>query len=379
MDFDLSKEQTDIKNAAREFAEAEFTEVAREYDKNEEFPMEIWKKASDLGFIGIYLPEKYGGAGLGAFEHALVLEEFWRVDPGCGSIPLTAFGSRLILLHGTEEQKQRFIPPLTRGEAIMGTAITEPDAGSDVFGIGTTARREGDEYVINGTKMFVTNGSIANYLAVFCITNPEAQSRLNRYSVILVETDRLGVERSKILGKMGIRASDTAEVAFNDVRVPAGNLIGDEGQGFSQIMSQFNFSRTEAASQAVGLAQGALEMAIRHVKKRKAFGQLIAEFQATQFKIADMATMIEAARALYYKATSLMDRGKVDHKLIAMAKLLAGQVGIRVADEALQLHGGYGYIADYDVERFYRDAKIIEIYEATKEIEKITIGKVVLG
>ncbi|MFC1868559.1 acyl-CoA dehydrogenase family protein [Thermodesulfobacteriota bacterium] len=378
MDFELTNEQKDITKAAREFAEGEFPQIAREYDQKEEFPMDVWKKACELGFIGLYLPEEYGGAGLGAFEHALALEEFWRVDPGCGSILLTAFGSRLILLHGTEEQKQRYISPLTKGEAIMGTAVTEPDAGSDIFGIRTTAKKDGDEYVINGTKMFVTSGTIADYIAVFCVTNPEAGSRSERHGIIMVEMDRPGVERSKITGKMGIRASDTAEIVFIDVRVPKENIIGTEGFGFRQVMGQFNFSRTEAAAQAVGLAQGAMEKAIIHVKKREAFGKKIAEFQGTQFKLAKMGTMIEAARGLCHKAVWLLDKGVTDHKLIAMAKCLAGEVAIKAADEALQMHGGYGYIAEYDVERFYRDAKIIEIYEATKEIEKITIARSLL-
>jgi len=379
MDFELTKEQKDIRSAAREFAEAEFPDVAREYDAREEFPMDIWRKASELGFIGIFLPEEYGGAGLGVFEQALVLEEFWRVDPGCGSILLTAFGSKIIELHGSEALKRKYIPPLTKGEAIMGTAITEPDAGSDIFGIRTTAQKDGEEYVINGSKMFVTSGSIANYLAVFCLTHPDAESRLERYGIIVVDMDLPGIERSKITGKMGVRASDTAEVVFNSVRVPVANLIGRAGKGFRQIMEQFNFSRTEASAQAVGLAQGALEKAVRYAKKRTAFGQAIADFQGNQFKIAEIGTMIEAARALYYKAAALMDKGKVDHNLIAMAKLFAGQVGIKAADEALQMHGGYGYIADYDVERFYRDAKIIEIYEATKEIEKVTIARQILA
>ncbi|MBN1225362.1 MAG: acyl-CoA dehydrogenase family protein [Deltaproteobacteria bacterium] len=378
MDFELTNEQKDIIKAAREFAEGEFPQIAQEYDQKEEFPMNVWKKACELGFVGLYLPEEYGGAGLGAFEHALALEEFWRVDPGCGSILLTAFGSRLILLYGTEEQKKKFIPPLTKGDAIMGTAVTEPDAGSDILGIRTTAKKDGDEYVINGTKMFVTSGTIADYIAVFCVTNPEAEARLEQHGIVMVEMDRPGVERTKITGKMGVRASDTAEIVFTDVRVPIGNIIGDEGCGFRQIMEQFNFSRIEASAQAVGLAQGAMEKAIIHVKKREAFGKTIAEFQGTQFKLAKMGTLIEAARGLYHRAAWSLDNVVTDHKLIAMAKYFAGEVAKEAADEALQMHGGYGYIAEYGMERLYRDAKIIEIYEATKEIEKITIARSLL-
>ena len=380
MDFELTNRQKQMRLAAREFAEGEFPGVAREYDRREEFPKELWKKACELGFIGLFIKKEYGGLGLGFFEFAMVMEEFWRVDPGCGNILLTAFGSELIQLYGTEEQKKRYLPPLTKGKAIMGTAITEPDAGSDILSILTLARRDGDSYVINGSKQFITNGSIANYLAVFCQVHPEAESRLKRFGVLLVEADRPGFSALKITGKMGIRASDTAGIRFNEVRVPKENLIGArEGEGFSQIMQLFNINRVIAASQGVGVAQGALDKAIQYVKKRKQFGQPLGAFQAVQFKIAEMATWVEAARNLCYQAAWILDHAKVDPKLISIAKYLAGEVGVKVANEALQLHGGYGYIADYDIERFYRDAKIVEIYEGTKEIEKNTIARELLG
>ena len=380
MDFELTSRQKQIRLAAREFAEGEFPEIAREYDRREEFPRDLWKKACELGFIGLFIKKEYGGLGLGFLEFAMVMEEFWRVDPGCGNILLTAFGSELIQLYGTEEQKKRYLPPLTKGKAIMGTAITEPDAGSDILSILTLARRDGDSYVINGSKQFITNGSIANYLAVFCQVHPEAESRLKRFGVLIVETDRPGFSALKITGKMGIRASDTAEIRFNEVRVPKENLIGArEGEGFSQIMQLFNINRVIAASQGVGVAQGALDKAVQYVKKRKQFGQPLGAFQAVQFKIAEMATWVEAARNLCYQAGWMLDHGKVDPKLISIAKYLAGEVGVKVANDALQLHGGYGYIADYDIERFYRDAKIVEIYEGTKEIEKNTIARELLG
>ncbi len=380
MDFELTNRQKQIRLAAREFAEGEFPGVAREYDRREEFPRDLWKKACELGFIGLFIKKEYGGLELGFLEFAMVMEEFWRVDPGCGNILLTAFGSELIQLYGTEEQKRRYLPLLTKGKAIMGTAITEPDAGSDILSILTSATRDGDSFVINGSKQFITNGSIANYLAVFCLTGPEAESRLKRFGVLMVETDRPGFSALKITGKMGIRASDTAEIRFNEVRVPKENLIGmKEGEGFSQIMQLFNINRVIAASQGVGVAQGALDKAIQYVKKRKQFGQVLGAFQAVQFKIAEMATWVEAARTLCYQAAWMLDHGKVDPKLISIAKYLAGEVGVKVANEALQLHGGYGYIADYDIERFYRDAKIVEIYEGTKEIEKNTIARELLG
>lgn len=240
--------------------------------------------------------------------------------------------------------------------------------------------KDGEEYVINGSKIFITNGTIADYLAVLCVTKPVEESRYNRHSILIVETDRAGVEASKIRGKLGIRASDTAELSFNNVRVPTENLLGGkEGYGFAQTMELFNINRVLAAAQGVGVAQGALEQAIKHVKKREAFGQPVGKFQAIQFKLAEMATMVEASRTLTYQAAWLLDNGKTDPKLIAMAKWMAGETGVRVTDDALQMHGGYGFINEYDIERFYSDAKIVEIYEGTKEMEKNTIARQLLG
>lgn len=380
MNFDLTDEQKDIIKAAREFAEKEFPDLAQECDREEKAPKHLWKKACELGFVGVFIPETYGGAGLGFLEHCLINEEFWRVDPGIAmSIMSATFGGEMILLFGTEEQKKKWLPPLVQGKAITGAAITEPDAGSDVSSISTTATLEGDEYVINGTKMFITNGTNANFLQVLCITEPHAKSRHDQFSVIAVETDRKGFEATKLKNKLGIRASDTAEISFSDVRVPKGNLVGTPGRGFQQFMSFFDHTRLHICAQAVGLAQGALEQAIKHVRERRQFGKPLASFQATQFKIAEMATRIEAGRNLYHKAAWLLDHGRVESHLISMAKWFSGETAVRVADEALQLHGGYGYIGDYNIERFYRDSKIVEIYEGTKEIEKIVIARALLG
>jgi len=380
MNFDLTDEQKDIIKASREFAEGEFPELAQECDRNEEFPRHLWKKACELGFVGVFIPETYGGAGLGFLEHCLINEEFWRVDPGIGASILSAtFGSEMVLLFGTEEQKKRWLPPLVQAKSITGAAITEPDAGSDVSSVSTTAVLHGDEYVINGNKMFITNGTTANFLQVLCITEPHANSRHDRFSVITVETDRKGFEATKLKNKLGIRASDTAEISFSDVRVPRENLIGTAGRGFQQFMVFFDHTRLHICAQAIGLAQGAMEQAIKHVRERRQFGKPLASFQATQFKIAEMATRIEAGRTLYQKAAWLLDHGRVEPHLISMAKWFTGETAVRVADEALQLHGGYGFIGDYNIERFYRDAKIVEIYEGTKEIEKIIIARALLG
>jgi acyl-CoA dehydrogenase len=380
MDFDLTKDQEDIRKAAREFAEGEFPEIAQECDQEEKYPRDLVKKAAELGFVGINFPEEYGGSGYGYLEKCLITEEFWRVDPGLGSVVISAtFGADMVELYGTDEQKKRYLIPLTKGETVMGSAITEPDAGSDVSAITTLARKDGTDYLINGNKMFITNGTVASYFNVICLTNPDDPSRHRRHSVILVESNRTGFEANKLYHKLGIRASDTAELYFKDVRVPQENLIGEEGKGFYQFMEFFNVTRIHVGAQGVGIAQGAMERAIDYAKNRKQFGQTLSSFQSIRFKIAEMATRIQAARNLIYEAAFKADTGKLDHTLTAMAKWFAGETGVRVAEEAVQIHGGYGYMAEYDVERFYRDAKIIEIYEGTKEIEKIIISRALLG
>ena len=380
MDFTLSKEQRDIQKAAREFAVGEFLpEKAREFDRNETFDLSIWRKACELGFVGVFIDEKYEGAGLGFFEHCLITEEFWAVDAGMGNAVITAtFGSELLNLFGTEEQKQKYLPPLVRGEAIMGCAITEPDAGSDVTGAITSAVKDKDEWVINGSKMFITNGTIAKYMNVFCLTDPDNPDRHQRHSFFIVETDRKGFQANKLHGKLGIRANDTAEVSFSNVRIPASNLVGQLGYGFRHLMAFFNLTRLHICAMAVGIARAALEEAVNHIKKRRQFGVPLASFQGLQFKIAEMATMIRAARNLYYEAAWLTDQGKMDHAVTAMAKWFSGQIAVKCADEALQMHGGYGYIDEYKVQRIYRDAKIVEIYEGTKEIEKTIVARTLL-
>ena len=380
MDFELTNRQKHIRLAAREFAEGELAGIGQECDTKETFPKELIKKVAQLGFIGSFIKKEYGGLGLGFFEHAIIMEEFWRVDPGLGQVLSSlTFGAEELQLFGSEEQKKKYLPPLVKGEKIIGFSITEPEAGSDTASATTSADRMGDEYVINGNKVMITNGTLANYLLVYCLTHPEITSKSKRHSIILVETDREGYKADTIHGKMGIRASDTANVYFNNVRVPKENLVGTEGNGFLQLMKFFDHSRSYVAAHGVGLAQGAMEQAINYVKKRKQFGQTIASFQVTQFKIAEMATLIETARSLVHKACWNLDRGNADTQISAMAKWWACNVAVRVVDEALQLHGGYGYIGDYPIERFYRAAKILEIYEGTKEVDKMTIGRRMLG
>jgi len=380
MNFELTAEQRDIKKAARDFALGEFTDVARDYDLNETFPGEIVNKARSLGLIGTYIPEAYGGPGYGFLEHALVAEELVRVDPGMGlQVIDSAFGAEALLLYGTEEQKKKYLSAYFENNAISGFAITEPDAGSDNASASTRAVKDGSDYIINGNKVMISNGTVASFLLVYCLTNPEEKSRTARHSIIIVETDRKGYEADKMHGKMGVRCSDTASIYFSDVRVPRENLVGKEGKGFIQLMKFFDHSRTYVAAFGLGIAQGSLDLAIKQAKERRQFGKPIGAFQATQFKIAEMATKVETARVMTYQAAWLVDQGKADTKLTAMAKLYACHVGVEVVDEALQLHGGYGYFNDHDIERFYRAAKVQEIYEGTKEVEKMVIAREILG
>ncbi|RLA83589.1 MAG: acyl-CoA dehydrogenase [Deltaproteobacteria bacterium] len=381
MEFELTEEQRDIKKAAKEFAEGEFDrELARELEQKHEFPWEIWRKACELGFVGIHFPEEFGGGGYGIFENVLVVEEFCRVDSGIGiALSLSDFASEVILRFGTKEQKEKYLIPLTQGKAISAGGFTEPDHGSDITLMSTQAVKEGDEFVINGTKTFITNGVIADYVVVLCQTDFDASPTYRGQSTIVVEKGTPGFEATEVGEKMGIKMTSTAELSFRDVRVPAGNLVGEENRGFYQVLEFFDESRIEIAAQAVGIAQGAYERALQYAKERTQFGRKIAEFQAIQHKLAEMATKIETARLLLYKAAWNFDQGRIDPKLTSMAKFYAGRVAVEVADEAIQIFGGYGYIADYDVERFYRDARITEIYEGTREIQKNTIASAIVG
>ncbi len=377
--MELSTEQKDIARAAREFAEKEFRDRAKEFDEKEEFDLSIWRRAAENGFVGVFIQEEYGGAGLGFLEHSLISEEFWRVDPGCGHAVLSCtLGAEMIQAFGSEGLKKKYLPPLVKGEAIMGAAITEADAGSDVAGIMTKAEKKGGKYVINGSKTLISNGSIANHILLLCVTDPDEEDPHKRHSAILIDTDQPGFEARKTRGKLGIRASDTAEIALNNVEAPYENLVGKEGRGFYQFMDFFNKSRNHIAAQGVGVSQGALEAAISHVKGRKAFGGHLSHLQGIQFVLAEMATRIEAARGLYWRAAYSVDKGKPDRALIAMAKWNAGDTAVYVTNQALQLHGGYGYISEFDVQRFYRDAKITEIYEGSREVQKTIIASELL-
>jgi alkylation response protein AidB-like acyl-CoA dehydrogenase len=380
MDFELTEEQKAVQSAARDFMRGEVRkEDVLQWEQTHTFPTEIWKKAARLGFIGTHFPEEYGGQGCGLFENILIVEEFCRGDSSVGiALSLVDFSSELVLRFGTPEQKRKYLIPIAKGEFISGGGYTEPDHGSDITSLSTTAARQGDSFVINGTKTFITNGTLANFFIVLCQSDPSANPPHRGQSTILVDrTDR--VEATEITPKMGIRITSTAELAFNDVRVPAGQLLGEENRGFYQVLEFFDESRIEIAAQGLGIAQGAFDRTLDYAKKRQQFGRRLADFQVTQHKLADMATKIETARLLTYKAAWSFDRKRMDPKLTSMAKMYAGRTAVEVADEAIQIHGGYGYITEYEVERFYRDAKILEIYEGTREIQKNTIASALIG
>jgi len=382
VDFELKKEQKDIQKAVRDFVKGEFKkDVILELEEKHEYPEKMWKKAAELGFIGIHFPEEYGGQGMGVFENILVAEELCRGDSSVGAcLVLADFASEIVLHFGSDEQKKKWLPQVAEGKVLSCGAFTEPDHGSDITSMNTAAVKDGNEWVINGTKIFITNGGpLAGFYSVLCQTDPEAKPGYRGLSLILVEADRPGVSAASVGTKMGIRTMHTAEVNFKDVRVPLSNLIGKEGKGFYQVLEFFDESRILIGAQGLGTAQGAFDRALAYVKSREQFGKKIADFQITQHKLADMATKIEMARMLVYKAAWNFDQGRIDPKLTSMAKMVAGRTAVEVADEAIQLLGGYGYMLEYEVERFYRDAKICELYEGTKEIQKNTIASALLG
>ena len=381
MDFALSDEQKQVRDEVRRFAENEIEPVAAEYDREETFPHDIHDEAAELGFVGAGVPVEYGGIGYDYLTNAIIVEELFAADPGIGlSISSAAFGADALSEFGTEKQKEEYLRPVATGEAIMGSAISEPDVGSDVSSVSTSAEKDGDEWVIDGNKMWITNGSVGDFFVVLCGTDPDAEGRYNGFSQIIVESDRDGFEAEKITGKLGIRASDTAELVFDGVRVPEENLLGTRGAGFLQLMQFFDETRTAVAAQGVGIARGAAERALEYAQEREQFGRPISEFQAIQHKLADMYTRTEAARQLTYKSAWSVDHADDQlTQLASMAKEYASRVAVDVADEAVQVHGGAGYVDDFDVERFYRDAKITQIYEGTTEIQKNIIARELLG
>ncbi|HEX9934385.1 MAG TPA: acyl-CoA dehydrogenase family protein [bacterium] len=375
MDYFLTEEQTMIRDLARKVAQEKITPVAAKYDESGEFPWDIMKTLAEMDFFRIYLESEYGGLGAGSMGLVLVTEELSRA---CGGIALgyagTALGTMPILLSGSEEQRKKYLPDLAAGKKLAAFALTEPEAGSDAGNTKTTAVLDGNHYVLNGVKHFITNGGVAKIYTVIAMTNPSKGSR--GASAFIVEEGTPGFSYGKKEEKMGIRASATCELVFEDCRVPKENLIGKEGMGFPIAMRTLDRSRPGVAAQALGIAQGALDHAAEYSRKRIQFGAPISNLQAIQVKLADMATAIEAARALTYATARMIDAGvKEFAKESAMCKLIASDTAMWVAIEAVQIFGGYGYMKEYPIEKYMRDAKITQIYEGTNEIQRGVIAR----
>jgi alkylation response protein AidB-like acyl-CoA dehydrogenase len=378
MNFELNDTHKMIRETARQFAMDELAASSDERDEKEIFPTEEIKKLGELGFMGMMVPEEYGGAGLDTMSYAVAMEEISRVDASCGVImsvnnSLVCYG---LSKHGTEDQKQKFLVPLAQGKKLGAFALSEPEAGSDATNQHTTAVQEGENYLLNGIKNWITNGTTADYIIVIAQTDPSKGAK--GISAFVVEKGMPGFTYGKKERKLGIRSSDTVSLLFDNVKVPAANRIGEEGFGFKFAMMTLEGGRIGIAAQALGIAQASLDASVEYSKQRKAFDQPIANLQAIQFKLADMATEIEAARMLVYQAAAMKDSGKPYGKQAAMAKLYASKVAVHSALEAIQIHGGYGYVREYKVERYLRDAKITEIYEGTSEIQRIVISRSLL-
>ncbi|MFP4384813.1 MAG: acyl-CoA dehydrogenase family protein [Spirochaetia bacterium] len=374
MDYVLTDEQKMIKDLARQIAKERIEPVALQYDEEEKFPHDIVKVMADSDLFGVFIPEEYGGFGGGVFEMALVVEE---LSKACGGIALAYAGSALgtipILLFGTEEQKQKYLTKLAAGETIAAFALTEAEAGSDAAGIRTKAVKDGDHYILNGTKQWITNGGEAGVYTVIALTDPSRGAR--GASAFIVEDGTPGFSYGKKENKMGIRASATRELVFEDAKIPAENLLGKEGLGFLVAMKTLDQSRPGVAAQALGIAAGALDKATAYSRERKQFGKTISSFQGLQFLLADMATQVEAARALTYQAAKYVDSGaKNVSKVSAMAKVFASDTAMKVTTDAVQVFGGYGYMKEYPVEKMMRDAKITQIYEGTNQIQREVIA-----
>ncbi|MFQ5839552.1 MAG: acyl-CoA dehydrogenase family protein [Candidatus Methylomirabilales bacterium] len=379
MDFELTEAQRILQETVRDFCAQEIIPVAGEYDRKEEFPWPIVRRLAELGLLGTLVPPEYGGAGLDYVSYALVLEELGRAD---GSVTLTveshnSLAVNHILLSGTEVQKRRYLPPLARGEVLGAWALTEPGSGSDASAMQAMAVWRNGRYVLNGTKNFITQGSVAGTYVVMAVTDP-AEDRQG-VSAFILEKGMRGLSAGKKERKLGLRASDTSQVILENVKVPAENLLGEEGHAFQDVLQVLDGGRIGIAAMAVGLARGALEESLAYAKQRVQFGKPIAGHQAIQFKLADMATEVEAARLLTWRAAAALDQGKRVTKLASMAKLFAAEVGMRAATAAVQIHGGYGYLCDYPVERYFRDVKLCEIGEGTSEIQRLIITREILG
>ena len=375
MEFELNEEQRELRRLVREFAEREIRPHVMEWDEAAHFPLETIKELGKLGLMGTIFPAELGGAGMGYVEYATAIEELARVDGSVGIIVAahTSLCANHIYKAGTDEQRRRFLPKLATGEFLGAWGLTEPGSGSDAGAARMSAVRQGDGWVLNGAKTFITNGRYADVIVVLAVTDRSA--RTHGLSAFIVEKEMAGFRVGRKENKLGLRASDTSELIFEDCVVPAANLVGREGEGFLDAMHVLDGGRISIAALAVGMAQGAYEAAVKYAKQRRQFGRPISEFQAIQWKLADMATEIEAARLLTLRAAWLKDRGRTTTEESSMAKLFAGETAVRAANECVQIHGGYGFIKDYPAEKFYRDAKVCTIGEGTSEIQRLVIAR----
>lgn len=378
LNFDLTEEQTMLYKMIREFADQVVAPGAAERDRTKTFPIDVFKQLAEMGIMGLPFPEEFGGAGADTISFAIVTEQLSRA---CASTGITysahiSLGGVPIALFGTKEQKEKYLVPICTGESFGAFGLTEPNAGSDAGGTETKAEDKGDHFVINGSKVFITNASFAKHVAITAITGKDNGKK--EISAIIVPTDSEGFTIKSDYEKMGLNASNTTELIFENVKVPKENLLGKRGDGFKQFLKTLDGGRIGIAAMAVGIAQAAFDKAINYSKQRKQFGKSLAQFQATQFKLADMAVKIELARNMVYKASWLKDQGRPYSKEASIAKYYASEIAMEVCDEAIQIHGGYGYIKEYEVERYLRDAKLTEIGEGTSEVQKLVIARQIL-
>lgn len=376
---ELTEDQLAIKNTTREFAESKIKPVVMEYDEAQKFPMEIIKELGELGFLGIIFPEEYGGAGLGYVEFEIIIEEIARVDPSLALSVAAHNGlcTNHIFSFSNEELKKKYVPDLATGKKIGSWGLTEPFSGSDAAALKTVAEKDGNHYILNGTKNFITHGANGETAVVMAITNKDAGKK--GISAFIIEMGTPGFSAGKKENKLGMRSSETSQLILENCRVPAENMIGEEGMGFIQAMKILEGGRISIASLSVGLAQGCLDESIKYSNEREQFGKPLSAFQATQFKLADIQTNLEAARLLTLRAAYMKDKGVPHTKEAAMAKLFASEIAEKAASEAVQIHGGYGFIKDYPVEKFYRDVKLLTIGEGTSEIQRIVIARDMLN
>jgi alkylation response protein AidB-like acyl-CoA dehydrogenase len=375
MDYQLSEHQKEIQKLTRDFAQKEIAPVVMKYDETQEFPHDIVQKLAEMGFLGIIFPEKYGGANFSTVEYAIIIEEISKIDPSVGLIVASHNGlcTNHIYSFANNEQKNKYLPDLVTGKKYGAWGLTENVSGSDAVAMSSFAEKKGDIYVLNGSKMFITQGTVAGTYVITAVT--EKSNGKNKISAFILEPGTKGFRIGKKENKLGMRASDTAELIFENAEIPAENLIGKEHEGFKQVLKILDGGRIAIAALALGVAQGALDASIKYSKQRKQFGKYLSDFQSTQFKIAEIATEIEAARLLIFKAASMKDAGENINMVSSMAKLFASEVAVKATNEAVQIHGGYGFIKEFPVEKLYRDVKLLTIGEGTSEVQRMIIAK----